>query len=190
MSRLKKSRQQGWQKRKRFNKQRNNIARSLHFLLHYFFITARLGSERFLFKILLYNIEQHINQNVQNRTDMIFKRQKQEKNVKNGQHTRIWVQVFLWEIKVKTKLAWAVHVTKSLHLHFDKIQFKISLWWTLCGDRKRKKNSRLKISLKYRYGRRKPLRSPLCTLYPHTIVPLLGQNNNHTNNLYYLHPTK
>ena len=89
MSRLKKSRQQGCQKRKRFNKQRNNIARSLHFLLHYFFITARLGSERFLFKILLYNIEQHINQNVQNRTDMIFKRQKQEKNVKNGQHTRI-----------------------------------------------------------------------------------------------------
>ena len=120
-------------------KQRNNISRSLHFLLHYFFITARLGSERFLFKILLYNIEQHINQNVQNRRDMIFKRQKQEKNVKNGQRARIWVQVFLWEIKVKTKLAWAVHVTKSLHLHFDKIQFKISLWWTLCGDRKRKK---------------------------------------------------
>ena len=80
MSRLKKSSQQGWQKRKRFNKQRNNIARSLHFLLHCFFITARLGSERFLFKILLYNIEQHIDQNVQNRTDMIFKRQKQEKN--------------------------------------------------------------------------------------------------------------
>ena len=138
MSRLKKSRQQEWQKRKMFNKQSNNIARFLHSLIHYFFITAGLGSERFLFKILLYNIEQHINQNVQNRTDMIFKRQKQEKNVKNGQHTRIWVQVFLWEIKVKTKLAWAVHVTKSLHLHFDKIQFKISLWWTLCGDRKRK----------------------------------------------------
>ena len=72
-----------------FNKQRNNIARFLHFLIHYFFITAGLGSERFLFKILLYNIEQHINQNVPNRTDMIFKRQKQEKNVKNGQHTRI-----------------------------------------------------------------------------------------------------
>ena len=42
-----------------FNKQRNNIARFLHFLIHYFFITAGLGSERFLFKILLYNIEQH-----------------------------------------------------------------------------------------------------------------------------------
>ena len=61
MSRLKKSRQQGWQKLKRFNKQRNNIARSLHFLLHYFFITARLVSERFVDKILLYSIEQHIN---------------------------------------------------------------------------------------------------------------------------------
>ena len=81
MSRLKKSRQQGWQKRKRFNKQRNNIARSLHFLLHYFFITARLGSERFLFKILLYNIEQRIDQNVQNRTDMIL-RDKNKRKIK------------------------------------------------------------------------------------------------------------
>ena len=40
-----------------FNKQSNNIARFLHSLIHYFFITAGLGSERFLFKILLYNIE-------------------------------------------------------------------------------------------------------------------------------------
>ena len=127
-----------------FNKQRNNIARFLHSLIHYFFITAGLGSERFLFKILLYNIEQHINQNVQNRTDMIFKRQKQEKNVKNGQHTRIWVQVFLWEIKVKTKLTWAVYVTKSLTMWQNSIQSQFVMN-TLWRSEKEKK-SRLKIS--------------------------------------------
>ena len=64
-----------------FNKQRNNIARFLHFLIHYFFITAGLGSERFLFKILLYNIEQRIDQNVQNRTDMIL-RDKNKRKIK------------------------------------------------------------------------------------------------------------
>ena len=55
------SRQQECQEHNWFNKQHNKFACSLHFLLHNYVITARLGSERFLYIILLYSIEQHIN---------------------------------------------------------------------------------------------------------------------------------